>query len=272
MALAENGHEPMLGPRVLVNCPPDTDGKLFTTASRLTDFWAMFIREMDDEDVARWIGITCKEMKSDACLTIACMLRLSRRKMIDYISGLKRDRGPSAWLHPLEGMLDHKWALISDCAPESAHLGLSFPMQEVAEEEEPPARLVEFCKPKYKLGTRLQRQGRMNELALPWAKIAAAIIETANLGVARLSCSDTRGVAREVFLYMALVWQYIAGDKIVFTHFAKQLIKHYPNPWRNKWFNILKTRFKHGRAAISRGANRVSRACHTPLMPPDVRH
>ena len=230
--------------RAFNNCPADADGKLLTTASRIGEFWTMFGIELDDEEAHADIKGITKDLKLEGCITVGSMLELSRNKIVTIVC--KNKRGRAGWVPSIETLLDHSFARISDCAPESAHLGLSFPMDTIAEEDEPPVRHIEAFKPEFKLGARLLRRGLLNEIALPFDKMDA-VIECESPLTERLSYNDTKAVAGEGFKYMATQHQYIAGDKIIFKHMAKQTSERYPTPWKGTWKKIYKNRFKVGR-------------------------
>lgn len=243
--------------RAFVNCPPGADGQLLTPASRVGEFWAMFGIELEDEEANAAIKLILKDLKqTHGCITIGSMLALSYNAIRLVVC--KAGRGEPGWISSIETLLDHTFIRLSDCAPESAHLGLSCPLKPPRDEEdEPPARAIELFTPRFKLGPRLVRNGRMNELALPFDKLDAVIEDCTEPATMRLSYNDTKAVAAEVFTYMALVHKYVAGDKIIFKNLGKQLSERYPTPWKGKWRKILKVRFKHGRSKKARGLSRV---------------
>jgi hypothetical protein len=63
---------------------------------------------------------------------------------------------------------------------------------------------------------------------------------------------------------MVCEWNYVAGDKEIFDHMARETKKRYPRPYgASGWAKIYKNRFKTGRST----AGAVSFRINLPLPP-----
>ena len=190
------------------------------------------------------------------CVYVRCLKRLSYGKLRAIISD--NNGGRHQWIDAIEGLLDHTFERIGPNAPPSAAL--------IETALAPLGFHNHTFEPQCKLGQKLVREGRLHLINPPYEFFRdTVVIETANPTVGTLTSNDTRAYASEVFKYMSCEWDYVAGDKIIFTHLDKNTRRFLGKPYGGgKWSSTFKNRFKHGRAPSCK----VS-CCHmNPSLPP----
>ena len=230
-------------------CPPQLPTNVAVTdvAARIAVFWTFYGNELDSADARLACQRICTVLKGEhGCITVGCMQRLTRNQLARVLAA----QGKAAWLSSVEHLLDHEFTRDSHRVPDSACL---------ADGQDTPAPTstalvcknggtqIELYKPKERLGAYLKRRGELGLIAIPWDAIATAIEETDAPDIEALSCNDTRAVAAEIFTYLALQWDYVAGDKILHTYIAKALGEKYRPYGSSKWYKIIKNRFHNGR-------------------------
>ena len=226
--------------------------------NRISEFWSFYSGEMDTVDDKSACAVFAARLKTeDGAIFVGCMKELSLLRMQTLLAGRR------AWLKSIQKLIGHVFTNNDSNVPASAPLAFSSsqasPLEDV---DDKPVRPVERFVPNFKLGEKLTREKRMHEIRLPFDHMEAAF-QTSAPGENELTPGDTRIVSAEAFDYMAIEWDYVSGDKLLFDHMASETAKRFPRPHgkfkgRKGWSKIYANRFKHGRAPSKKVRHRSS--------------
>ena len=243
--------------------PPElpTNVAAIHVAARIAVFWTFYGNELDSNEARLACQQICAALKREhGCITVGCMMKLTRNQLARLLAA----QGKAAWLSSIEHLLGHEFTRDAPRVPDSAHLatGPDPSTSVVLGGSKSGGKQVERYPTKQRLGQYLKQRGELKLIVLPWDLIALAIEETDSPDVNPLTANDTIAVAREIFLYLALEWDYVAGDKILHTYIAKRLGDKYA-PAAGSWFSIIKNRAHNGRSTNGKACRLLS----LPLPP-----
>lgn len=158
--------------------------------------------------------------------------------------------GRLGWMRSIQYFLQHTFASIAPGAPASA-----------ADAESRPSTLTKVAafapRDGIKLGDKLKVEGTLSQITLP-AILDTMEYETLNPFEDDLTPNDTKEISKQVYLFRAVAFNNVSGDKDVENTLAKLLKKKYKGKpaFSGDWRGILKRRAQQGRRATSQVLSR----------------